>query len=227
MKRALFLLALATAVLTAPAAAQAVISTGMTPDQVRGAFGVPATVRVAGDWTYWFYHNGCPVRCGSDDVVFFRDDRVVSAVLRTRSRRFSGGTAHDALEAAGSDDDAATATIRPGEVQAGPTTGGDLRVGGIRVRGEAAAQPGEVIIVPSTRDAAPPASGDVIIIPSTARARQAETVTVTDTVMVRGQEPTSVDQAHRRNMEKADTSSVDRAHQRNVKQDSARAARQP
>ncbi|HET7460181.1 MAG TPA: hypothetical protein VFJ82_02995 [Longimicrobium sp.] len=84
-----------------PAAAQRVISPGMTPDQVRGTFGAPARTRGEGDWSYWFYSNGCPNRCGSDDVVFFRDDRVVAAVLRTRARRISSGPAADALEQAG------------------------------------------------------------------------------------------------------------------------------
>lgn len=84
-----------------PAAAQRVISAGMTPDQVRGTFGAPARTRGEGEWSYWFYSNGCPNRCGSDDVVFFRNDRVVAAVLRTRARRISAPPAADALEQAG------------------------------------------------------------------------------------------------------------------------------
>jgi hypothetical protein len=99
MKLRLFLAA--TAVLAAaasPALAQAVVSEGMSAEQVRGAFGAPATVRAQGDWQYWYYHNGCPNRCGSDDVVFFREGRVVAAVLRTQRRRFSGPRANDALE---------------------------------------------------------------------------------------------------------------------------------
>ncbi|HEU0015450.1 MAG TPA: hypothetical protein VFQ45_17300 [Longimicrobium sp.] len=215
MKRAILPLLAAALLGAAPAAAQGTISTGMTPDQVRAAFGTPATVRVAGEWAYWFYHNGCPVRCGSDDVVFFRGDRVVSAVLRTRARRFTGGSANDALEAAGSDDDAGTATlrVRGDNVDAGATTGGSLRVGGIRVRDDAG------------RDAAAPASGDVIIIPSTARAR--ERGEIRDTVTVVPRDTSSVDRAHQRNVERADTTSVDRAHQRNLEQqrDTARVRR--
>jgi len=84
-----------------PAAAQRVISPGMSPDQVRGTFGAPARTRGEGEWNYWFYSNGCPNRCGSDDVVFFRNDRVVAAVLRTRARRIASGPAADALGQAG------------------------------------------------------------------------------------------------------------------------------
>jgi hypothetical protein len=96
------LLALAALLLGAgPVHAQATISEGMSPGQVRAAFGEPATVRTAGEWSYWYYHNGCPRRCGSDDVVFFQGDRVVAAVLRTGARRFAGPRADRALEAAG------------------------------------------------------------------------------------------------------------------------------
>jgi hypothetical protein len=98
MKLRLFLAAAALAAAASPALAQAVVSEGMSAEQVRGAFGAPATVRTQGDWQYWYYHNGCPNRCGSDDVVFFREGRVVAAVLRTQRRRFSGPRANDALE---------------------------------------------------------------------------------------------------------------------------------
>ena len=90
--------ALALALAATPAVAQRTISPGMTGDQVRVAFGAPATTRAAGEWSYWYYHNGCPNRCGSDDVVFFREGRVVAAVLRTAARRFAGPAASDALE---------------------------------------------------------------------------------------------------------------------------------
>lgn len=122
------LLAVALGAASAPAAAQATISQGMTTDQVRAAFGAPATVRESGDWTYWYYQNGCPVRCGSDDVVFFRDDQVVAAVLRTRVRRFAGPRADNALEAAGGME-------QTGSVSAEPAAGAPVIVGGVRVGG--------------------------------------------------------------------------------------------
>src|SRR4051794_19069724 len=77
MKMKLTLAAALSAVLAAsPSAAQRTIAQGMSPGQVRSTFGAPARTRTEGDWTYWFYSNGCPNRCGSDDVVFFRSDEV-------------------------------------------------------------------------------------------------------------------------------------------------------
>ncbi|HEX8359607.1 MAG TPA: outer membrane protein assembly factor BamE [Longimicrobium sp.] len=86
-------------VLGTPAAAQT-ISQGMTTAQVRSVLGDPVAVRTAGDWSYLYYLNGCAVRCGSDDVVFVQNDRVVAAVFRTARRRFSGPTAVAALDRA-------------------------------------------------------------------------------------------------------------------------------
>jgi hypothetical protein len=139
MKKSM-LLAGAALLLTAaatPARGQATISPGMSAEQVRERFGQPATTRVAGDWVYWYYHNGCPVRCGSDDVVFFRDERVVAAVLRTARRRFAGPAADDALEQAGGNEQA----------DAAPSDG-RARVGGVRVEGPAT----ELIVTPSRSD---------------------------------------------------------------------------
>lgn len=143
MKKSM-LLAGAALLLTAaasPAAAQSTIAPGMTAEQVRGRFGPPATTRVAGEWVYWYYHNGCPVRCGSDDVVFFRNERVVAAVLRTARRRFAGPAADDALEQAGGSEPG-------GGVTAAPPADGRARVGGVRVE----EQPGAVIVVPAGAD---------------------------------------------------------------------------
>ena len=139
MKKSM-LLAGAALLLTAaatPARGQATISPGMTAEQVREHFGQPATTRVAGEWVYWYYHNGCPVRCGSDDVVFFRNERVVAAVLRTARRRFAGPAADDALERAGGNE----------QVDAAPSDG-RARVGGVRVEQPAT----ELIVTPSRSD---------------------------------------------------------------------------
>lgn len=138
MKKAM-LLAAALVITAGPAFGQT-ISQGMTSAQVRAEFGAPATTREAGDWTYWYYHNGCPRTCGSDDVVFFQNDRVVAAVLRTARRRYSGPAADKALEAR---DDGTSAVHSDGDPQAGT-----VRVGGVRMDG-AAPQGGSVIIVPA------------------------------------------------------------------------------
>lgn len=63
------------------------ITAGMSEEEVLAEFGAPAVRRTVGRWTYLFYANGCPVRCGSDDVVTLEAGRVVAAVLRTRMRR--------------------------------------------------------------------------------------------------------------------------------------------
>lgn len=120
-----------------PAPAQNTISPGMTTTQVRERFGAPATTRAQGDWTYWYYLNGCPIRCGSDDVVFFQNDRVVAAVLRTSRRRFSGPAADDALGAAAGQ--APAEQVRADEPPADAE--GRARVGTVRVEGAAPARP--------------------------------------------------------------------------------------
>lgn len=141
MKKSM-LLAGAALLLTAaasPALAQSTISPGMTGDQVRARFGAPATTRAAGEWVYWYYLNGCPIRCGSDDVVFFQNDHVVAAVLRTSRRRFAGPAADDALERAVVSGPADSRT------NDAPPADGRARVGGVRVE----ERPGTVIVVPA------------------------------------------------------------------------------
>jgi hypothetical protein len=143
-----------------PAMAQTTISPGMTTEQVRDRFGAPATTRAQGDWTYWYYLNGCPVRCGSDDVVFFQNDRVVAAVLRTSRRRFAGPAADDALGAAAGV--TASADARGNDAPAGRA-----RVGGVRVEGAVPAsdarpraregQPGEPSTIVITQPGTAPA----------------------------------------------------------------------
>lgn len=232
---------LAAVVAVAPASAQATIARGMTADQVRAAFGAPATTRESGVWTYWYYLNGCAVRCGSDDVVFFRDDRVVAAVLRTRRRTIAGPRADDALEQAGGAD-------QNGSVS--PASGGRAVVGGLRVDGPPA-QRTEVIVVPGDaprRDTtivpgtaagtgirareARPGEAPAIVIGGTAgqnatggvsdgttvfpRARPVNTAPPSGTVAVPAGEPTSIDRANQRlQQDRAnEESSIDRAARR-------------
>jgi hypothetical protein len=182
MKLRLFLAAAAVTLAAAsPALGQRTISQGMTPAQVRAEFGAPAATRASDGWTYWYYHNGCPNRCGSDDVVFFREDRVVAAVLRTQRRRFAGPRANDALEpydnvtAAGgamavpageqepiqmrvrrrATDEAADAEAARDEADIEARNRAPARVGGVRIDGNrpAEAEDGSTIIVrPPARD---------------------------------------------------------------------------
>ena len=135
MKLGLMAVAAALAAVSASGAAaqRGMIGEGMTPAQVRGIFGAPARTRETGEWSYWFYANGCPVRCGSDDVVFFRNERVVAAVLRSRHRVMSGPAPATALERAGGDIDADAIRAQAGEA---PPARGPMRV---RVQGRSRA----------------------------------------------------------------------------------------
>ncbi len=116
------LISLATAALPAGAQESGAITPGMNPEQVTAVFGPPALTRVQGDWSYHFYTNDCLPRCGSDDVVFFRNGAVVSAVLRAPGRRFTGGAAAPALVRA-----------QPGGPAAASGAGAGAAVGGVRV----------------------------------------------------------------------------------------------
>jgi|GEM_PF-1370585 len=135
--------------LAAPARGQT-ISPGMTTAEVRGVLGAPSTTRAAGEWEYLYYHNGCPVRCGSDDVVFIQNGRVVAAVFRTGRRRFAGPRADDALAATDTGtppagdylqmprDDARQMPVEgardePGRTITGRPAREPARVGGVRV----------------------------------------------------------------------------------------------
>ena len=119
MKVKLTLAAALLVLAASPVTAQRIISQGMSPDQVRSVFGAPARTRDEGEWSYWFYSNGCPNRCGSDDVVFFRENRVVAAVLRTRGRRIDAPPAADAIGNAGGAEGAAAVRAQA-PVERGP-----------------------------------------------------------------------------------------------------------
>lgn len=120
-----------------PAAAQT-ISPGMTTAQVRSLLGDPATVRSAGEWSYLYYLNGCAVRCGSDDVVFIQNGRVVAAVFRTSRRRFAGPAAGVALDGTAERGDSDAGLVRLDETPERPTQ--------MRVRDGAREEPGRTVI---------------------------------------------------------------------------------
>jgi len=160
MKKAMLVALGAVAMLAAPAAGQT-IAQGMSPAEVRAEFGSPARARDAGAWTYWYYNNGCPNRCGSDDVVFFQNERVVAAVLRTPRRAWRGPRADDALRAR--DDGTSAVQVNDETVIVGGLRMDGAAVGGTPVParegrpgeaptiviGEGAPQPGSVV-VPAT-----------------------------------------------------------------------------
>ncbi|HEX6039270.1 hypothetical protein [Longimicrobium sp.] len=212
MKNAILLALAAMSVAAAPAAAQT-IAQGMTPAQVQSEFGAPATTRDAGDWTYWYYHNGCPRRCGSDDVVFFQNDRVVAAVLRTNRRHYRGPQADDALQAA----DDGTSGVR---VNAAPGAGEPARVGGVRVESEPA---GTMVIPPQGT----PVEGTPVPAregrpgePSTIRIENTDGTAPAPTTVIRAEpvDGNGATAAPAENTEATDTqgqTSIDRKNQRN------------
>lgn len=173
MRRAASLTLVLAALCAAPAAAQAVIASGMTPAQVRAAFGDPARVRETDGWTYFFYANGCPRTCGSDDVVFFQGERVVAAVLHSGARRFNGPGAARALDAVdprppagavieerGRDEDGASVTTIRIRGESAPGQGmAPARVDEVRLEGERRLPGGSVIVAPSPQDTAGLGSG--------------------------------------------------------------------
>lgn len=74
------------------AAAQQVrtINPGMTTDEVRAVFGAPDAMSSRGNFTYYFYDNGCERSCGFLDLVIFDNGQVVDAVLRAPWHAYAG-----------------------------------------------------------------------------------------------------------------------------------------
>ena len=68
----------------------ATISPGMSRAKVVAALGVPSTERVVSEFRYLFYRNACGVRCGMNDLVILKNDRVVDAIFRSPARRYTG-----------------------------------------------------------------------------------------------------------------------------------------
>jgi hypothetical protein len=91
MSRAALVFALLCAI-AAPSGAQAPksIDPGMSEAKVVERIGQPDASRVAGDFKYLFYHNGCIKQCGMDDVVILQKDSVVDAVFRAAERAYTG-----------------------------------------------------------------------------------------------------------------------------------------
>ena len=66
------------------------VSPGMSRDQVVAVWGVPVAERTQGTHSYLYYRNGCEVTCGTCDVVFLDDDKVVDAIVRGEGHTYSG-----------------------------------------------------------------------------------------------------------------------------------------
>jgi hypothetical protein len=66
------------------------VDPGMTRDQVVAVWGVPVAERAQGNHTYLYFRNGCEVTCGTFDVVFLDDNKVVDAIVRGPGHTYSG-----------------------------------------------------------------------------------------------------------------------------------------
>jgi hypothetical protein len=66
------------------------IAPGMSRAQVVAALGAPTTERTVGEHGYLFYRNDCGRRCGMNDLVILRRDRVIDAIFRDPARRYAG-----------------------------------------------------------------------------------------------------------------------------------------
>jgi hypothetical protein len=164
------------AMLLSSASAAQTVRAGMTESQVRSALGAPAATRRAPDgWSYLFYLNGCAVRCGSDDVVFLREDRVVTAVFRTPRRRFAGPAPAAVLEGG------PAGAPRSGPVggAAGPAAGGRPRA--VEAEAGRATVTGIRVTLPGSEDmsvgSGQPAAGSsgrsgIIVYPDEARRQE-------------------------------------------------------
>src|SRR5881628_3358458 len=66
------------------------IAPDMSEREVYSLWGPPIAVRRQGDMTYLYYRNGCEYTCGTEDVVFLQNGKVVDAVLRWPGHGYSG-----------------------------------------------------------------------------------------------------------------------------------------
>ena len=74
------------------ASAQSSIDPGMTKEQVIARLGKPASEHSSGTKTYLYYANGQEKTVGMSDMVAIEDGKVVDAVFRSSSRRYTGAS---------------------------------------------------------------------------------------------------------------------------------------
>lgn len=66
------------------------VAPGMSEAEVVAMWGAPVARSRTGAMTYLYFPNGCEWSCGTMDVVFLENDRVVDAVLRWPGHGYSG-----------------------------------------------------------------------------------------------------------------------------------------
>jgi outer membrane protein assembly factor BamE (lipoprotein component of BamABCDE complex) len=117
----MFLLACATVL---PAQGAGTISPGMSRAKVVAALGAPTTERTVGEFRYLFYRNSCGKECGMNDLVILRNDSVVDAIFRSRSRHYTGTSSSPAPISAKEAADRAPASGAPAKT----TSPGTIRM---------------------------------------------------------------------------------------------------
>jgi outer membrane protein assembly factor BamE (lipoprotein component of BamABCDE complex) len=90
MRMKIRLVALLLAAAAGSASAQSSIDPGMTKDQVVEKLGKPASEHSTGTSTYLYYVNGQEKKVGMSDMVVLENGKVVDAVFRSPSRKYSG-----------------------------------------------------------------------------------------------------------------------------------------
>jgi hypothetical protein len=81
------------ALCAAVSAAQSTTTTidpGMTREQVVAKLGEPLSAHSFRSFTYLFYKSGCERTCGMNDLVVLDSGKVVDAVFRSPTRKYSG-----------------------------------------------------------------------------------------------------------------------------------------
>jgi len=66
------------------------VAPGMSEADVVALWGAPVARSRTGAMTYLYFPNGCERSCGTMDVVFLENDRVVDVVLRWPGHGYSG-----------------------------------------------------------------------------------------------------------------------------------------
>ena len=70
--------------------AVATVDPGMSREEVVKALGEPLSSKSYDGHTYMLYRNGCEKKCGMNDLVVLDSGKVVDAVFRSHSRKYSG-----------------------------------------------------------------------------------------------------------------------------------------
>ncbi|MGH7700510.1 MAG: hypothetical protein ACREMJ_08360 [Gemmatimonadales bacterium] len=66
------------------------VDPGMSENDVYSLWGPPVGVRRSGEWTYLYFRNGCEYSCGTYDVVFLQNAKVVDVIHRWPGHAYSG-----------------------------------------------------------------------------------------------------------------------------------------